>query len=120
MDRTQNFKEEDIENNKGISCFAYLGFLFVMPLFAASDSPFARFHANQGLVLMIDQMILIVLILIAHLLAPVVPSVFPIVRTLLLLILYVFSIFSIVFGIVNTLKGKAKELPLIGGTKILK
>ena len=91
-----------------------------MPLFAASDSAFARFHANQGLVLLIDQMILMVFILIAHLLAPVVPSVFPIVRTLLLVLLYVFSIFSILYGMVNTLHGKAKELPLIGGTKILK
>ena len=120
MDRTQEFKEEDIQSNKGICCFAYLGFLFVIPLFAASDSAFARFHANQGLVLLIDQMILMVFILISHLLAPVVPSVFPIVRTLLLVVLYVFSIFSIFYGMVNTLRGKAKELPLIGSTKVLK
>lgn len=120
MNRTAEFKQEDIDSNKGISCFAYVGFLFVMPLFAASDSPFARFHANQGLVLLIDQMVLMVFILVSHVLSPVVPSVFPIVRLILFVVLYVFSIFSIIYGIANTLRGKAKELPLVGRTKILR
>ena len=47
MDRTNEFNRMDIEENKGISCFAYFGFMFIMPLWAASDSPYAQFHAQH-------------------------------------------------------------------------
>ncbi len=120
MDRTNQFENKDISENKGISAFAYFGLLFILPYFAASDSPFARFHANQGIVLFINQLIMCVFILISHILSSVLPSIFPIVRTLLLFVLYGFSIFYIIYGVVNTLKGKAKELPFIGQMRVLR
>ena len=120
MDRTNEFSKEDIKNNKGIACFAYFGLLFIMPLFSAGDSPFARFHANQGMVLAMDEIILIIFILIANLLSPIVPSVFPYVRLLLCVILFGGMLFSVIYGVVNTLRGKAKELPIIGKTTVLR
>jgi len=41
----------DIEKNKGMAILAYI--CFIIPLLAAPKSPFARFHANQGLLVFI-------------------------------------------------------------------
>ena len=50
-DSTAQFSKEDIEQNKVMSVLAYFGFLVIVPIVAAKNSPFARFHSNQGLVL---------------------------------------------------------------------
>lgn len=44
------FDEEDIEKNKYIAVFAYLPFLFIIPLFLKRESQFCQKHARQGLV----------------------------------------------------------------------
>ena len=50
-DTTSQFDPQDINNNKGMSVLAYIGFLFLVPLLACPNSKFARYHTNQGLVL---------------------------------------------------------------------
>ncbi len=117
MDRTHEFNKNDIAENKGISCFAYFGFMFIMPLWAASDSPYAQFHANQGIVLAINELVLCVLMFVSHILTAYF-SVFRIVRTILWMVLFFGMVFYISYGVINTMKGKAKELPLIGSIKI--
>ena len=119
MDRTDEFNRTDIEENKGISSFAYFGFLFIMPLWAASDSPFAQFHANQGKILAINELFMCVMIFVSHALAVanIMPDIFRILRTILCLTLFVGMFFYVIYGVVNALRGKAKELPFIG-TKI--
>lgn len=52
-DTTESFDRDDIAKNKGMAVLSYIWILFIIPLFAAKDSKFARFHANQGLVLFI-------------------------------------------------------------------
>ena len=52
-DCTSKFKESDIEQNKVLSLFSYLGILFLIPLLACKDSNYAKFHINQGLKLWI-------------------------------------------------------------------
>lgn len=47
------FNTEDVNGNKVFGILAYIGILFLVPLFAAKDSQYARFHTNQGLVLFI-------------------------------------------------------------------
>lgn len=42
---------------KGVAIFAYFGLFCLIPLLKAKGSPYARFHANQGIVLMIFQCI---------------------------------------------------------------
>jgi uncharacterized membrane protein len=46
---------EDIEKNKVNAVLSYLGILIIVPLLSedAKKSPFAQFHLNQGLVLLI-------------------------------------------------------------------
>lgn len=121
MDRTSEFNKMDIEENKGISCFSYFGFLFIMPLWAASDSPFAQFHAKQGKILAINELFMCVMIFVSHTLAVsnIMPEIFRILRTILCLVLFLGMFFYVTYGAVNAMRGKARELPLIG-TKVKK
>ena len=47
------FNSEDVQNNKVMGILAYFGILFLIPLLAAKDSQYARFHTNQGILLFI-------------------------------------------------------------------
>ena len=105
-DITDQFDKDDIEKNKVMGLLAYI--LFFIPLLAAKDSPFARYHANQGLVLFLAA-ILSSVILIIPILGWIIAPILSIVITVL-----------VVIGIINALNGKAKELPIIGKFKILK
>ena len=119
-DTTSQFDPQDINNNKGMSVLAYIGFLFLVPLLACPNSKFARYHTNQGLVLFIFMVIFNVLsnvltsilIEISPMLVLIVSGVFGIL-TLLLCI-------SALIGIIRAAKGQMKPLPIIGGIRILK
>ena len=82
--------------------------IFLIPLLAAKDSKFARFHTNQGLVLFLCGIIASVV--------AVIPVIGWIVAPIAGLVITVLAI----IGIINALNGKAKELPVIGKFKILK
>ena len=116
MDKTSQFLQKDISENKGISALAYLGLLFIVPYFAASDSPFAQFHARQGFALMLSEFIFILLIFVVRLLSAFV-SIFSLVTFILFFAFFIYVWFFTIYGIVNTLKGKAKVLPFIGSKK---
>ncbi len=105
-DTTGDFDAADIEKNKVMAVLAYI--IFLIPLLAAKDSPFAKFHTNQGLVLFIGA--------IASSIIAAIPIIGWIVAPILGLAVTILSI----IGIVNALGGKAKELPIIGKFKILK
>ena len=105
-DTTDQFDKDDIEKNKAMGLLAYI--LFFIPLLAAKDSPFARYHANQGLVLFICGLISSVLWII------------PILGWIIAPILSIVITVLAVIGIINAVNGKAKELPIIGKYKILK
>ena len=111
-DHTSEMEEKDIADNKVMAILAYLWILFLIPLFAAKESKFARFHANQGIILFIAS----IAVGIASFILGLIPIVGAIIGWLLIICLFVFYI----LGIVNAVQGKAKELPFIGGIKILK
>lgn len=127
-DSTSQFDPDDIQKNKGISILAYFGILFLIPLFAAPQSKFARFHSNQGLVLCIFAAGYGILTgIITGILGSIAAATYSlamigvssVVTILLSLVGIVFLVFAIL-GIINAATGKAKELPLIGKIKILK
>lgn len=105
-DTTAEYSREDIEKNKVMAVLAYI--IFLIPLLAAKDSPFAKFHTNQGLVLFLGA--------IASSIIAVIPIIGWIVAPILGLVVTILAI----IGIINALGGKAKELPIIGKFKILK
>ena len=115
FDDTSAFDPADIESNKVMGILSYLSWLVLIPLIAAPKSPFARFHANQGLILAIIE-IAFGIVLGALSLIPVIGIVFNIILSLLGLVFLLFSI----LGIVNAANGKAKELPVIGKIRLIK
>ena len=114
-DYTASFDQNDIQQNRVMGVLSYLGILVLIPLFAARESPFARFHCNQGIVLALAEVILSFAVRIFGRLL-LVGWIIRLVGGLGGLALFVFAI----MGIVNAINGKAKELPLVGGFQILK
>lgn len=125
-DNTSDFDKTDIEQNKVMALLSYLGILVLIPIFAAKESKFARFHANQGLVLCI---VWFAWIIADSILTAIFRAIFwrglgmwgvySLCATLLNLVYIVFTVLAII-GIINALNGRAKELPVIGKYKILK
>lgn len=101
------FTEEDIQSNKVVSALAYI--LFFLPLIICADSSFGKFHANQGLLLLITGIA-------GNIILGIVPVVGWVLMPFFSLVVFIVG----VMGLVNTLQGKAKELPVIGKYKILK
>ena len=102
-----------------MAILAYLSFLVFIPMFAAKESRFARFHANQGLVLFIIEAAYGILYAILS-------AIIFAISWRLLFLLTIISILCLVFvvlaviGIINASKGEKKELPVIGKIRILK
>lgn len=111
-DTTAEFDANDIQENKVFAILAYLGILFIVPLLAAPNSRFARYHTNQGLVLFITWFAVLILSFIFRLI--------PILGIIISVLLYLSILALLVIGIVNASQGKAKELPLIGSIKLIK
>lgn len=114
-DVTASFDPADINANKVMGVLAYLSILVLIPIFAAPKSRFARYHANQGLILLILEAAVNVVFFLIGFIAGLIGigfiSIFlGIIHSLLNLAVLALSI----LGIVNTAQGKAKPLPLIG------
>lgn len=119
-DTTDSFDAKDVTDNKAMGILAYFGPLCFIPMFAAKGSKFARFHANQGLILLIACAAYYIAgaILSAILLAISWRLYF--ISAIIYWVAAVFFTVLAVLGIINAAKGRAKELPLIGKIKILK
>ena len=125
-DDTSAFDPADIESNKVMGILSYLSWLVLIPLIAAPKSPFARFHANQGLLLCIAMFGWIIAdsVLTALLRAILwrglgLWSIYSLCGTVLNLVYIVFTVLAVI-GIINALNGRAKELPIIGKYRLLK
>ena len=123
-DTTADFDVADINSNKLMGVLAYFGLLVLVPIFAAPKSKFARFHANQGLVLAITEVAWSILLpVIRKILWAILGSnlwtIYSLLSTVLGLVSIVFFVLAII-GIINAANGKAKELPIIGKFKLLK
>jgi len=94
----------DVEQNKIMAVIAYLVCLSVVPLFLAKDSPYARFHTNQGMVLLIGWTLTYFVQMISHgfFIAFITGGI-----QLCLLVLAL-------LGILNASQGKMRRLPIIG------
>lgn len=142
-DSTSEYDPNDISQNKVYAILAYIGILFLVPILGAPKSKFARFHANQGIVLFIAEAALGIVSTIfslifgalktafmtAHVVANltggisfpyVLVSIISVIFTIVFVIIGIFLLFLVIIGIINAAQGKAKEVPLLGKLKILK
>jgi uncharacterized membrane protein len=99
---------QDIEKNKVYAVLAYIGILFLVPLLAAKDSPYAKFHTNQGLVLFLLEVALSVI------------SWIPVLGWIVGVVGWIAVAVFLIMGIVNAAQGECKPLPIIGEIEIIK
>ena len=93
---------KDVEQNKVFAAIGYLGILFLVPMLAAPKSPYAQFHAKQGMVLFITALIMSVVLAI------------PILGWVIGGLGEIFVIVLMIMGILNAVNGQEKPLPVIG------
>lgn len=119
-DYTTEYDQADIKNNKTFAALSYIAFLFLIPILAAPNSKFARFHSNQGLVLFIVSVVcsvvLSILRIVMYSIADPLGKILSVISWVVGLLLLVLAI----IGIINAVQEKAKELPIIGKIKLLK
>jgi uncharacterized membrane protein len=107
-------EEADIQQNKVFAVLAYIGILFLVPLLAAPNSKFARYHTNQGIVLFLSA-VAVYFVLVVVLAMPLINLL-----TLPLHLVVPVLIFALmIIGIINAASGHYKPLPWIGHFRIL-
>jgi len=117
VDTTGEFDSDDIVQNKAMAILAYI--IFAIPLLAAKESKFVRYHTNQGLVLTIA-------FTAYGIVYDVVSDIILMISWRLRFLVMMLGLMSMVFvalmviGIVNAANGRAKELPVIGKIRLLK
>ena len=101
-------------NGKVFGILSYIGILWILGL-AADQTPFAKFHANQGLVLFLAEIVIGI--------AGGILSFIPFIGFIGGIVSGLGSLASLVLmilGIVNVAQGEMKPLPVIGGITIIK
>lgn len=106
-------------NDKIYGVLSYIGILWLVGLLAGKTE-FAKFHANQGLVLFLAELILGVVAGIASAILLFVPVIGSIIGGLLTAVVSLGSLALMIVGIVNVVQGQMKPLPVIGGIRIIK
>lgn len=121
-DHTSEFDELDIEDNKGFALMAYLGLLILVPVFGAHESRYARFHVSQGLNLLLSFLLFsaamaVMLALLSWI--PMFQNVFTAVFDIAEALAGLICLWLMGRGIIDANKGRARELPIVGGFRIL-
>lgn len=113
------FDAKDIEKNKMMAGLGYI--IFFLPMIVMNDSKFARFHANQILLLLIPEVAITV---IGTMLSTVLFASFSFgLASLISFITLAFSLAIGVVAIINMIaafRGEAKRVPFIGHITIIK
>lgn len=97
-----NDKQEKPQKINGMAILSYLGILVLVPLLAAKNDSFVKFHAQQGLVLLIFGMVGMFIVVI------------PILGWILSPIISLTWLVFVILGILNVVANKKQKLPLIG------
>ena len=113
----QQFDPEDIESGRATAGLAYI--IFFIPLVTASGSQYGKFHANQGLLLLIASIALSIVLRI--LMAILVHGYFGWgLYSLISMICWAVMAFIGIVGLISGFTGKARELPFIGKIRLIK
>ncbi|WP_017473348.1 DUF4870 domain-containing protein [Amphibacillus jilinensis] len=108
MEEAKAVDQNDVQQNKNIAMIAYL--IFFIPLLAAKESKFARYHANQGLNLFIFSAAINIL-----------GSLIPVIGGFFIIPVGMFIALALmIVGMLNANKGLQQPLPVIGSFEIIK
>ncbi|MFA5200576.1 MAG: hypothetical protein WC442_06745 [Candidatus Omnitrophota bacterium] len=93
----------EVQEGKFFAVISYINFLCIITLLLKRENKFALFHAKQGLVIFVAEVVVFIV------------SVVPVLGLLLGLPGFiVFTVFS-VWGIIEAWQGRLKRLPLVAG-----
>lgn len=102
------FTQEDIQKNKGMAILAYIIFFVPLLVDGAKDSPFVKFHVNQGLLLVLGYLALSVIGMV-----PILGWIISVLGWLVLVVIHLITL-------IGAANGQAKKLPLLGDIKLIK
>lgn len=131
-DYTNQYAPQDIQEGRVMSILAYFGILFFLPLVVTPNSKYGRFHANQGLLLLLWGVAVGVVNGILYAICRVIfgQEVWGIyvgmsgagsfIYGLLSFLISVPGIYLFIVGLINAINNRAKELPFIGKIRIIK
>lgn len=106
-------------SEKGMGVLCYISLLCLIPLITGK-TPFVKYHANQGLVLLITSLICGAVSTICSLVLRIIPLLGGIVAGLISGVLGLAVLALAIIGIINVVNGETKPLPVIGGITLLK
>lgn len=109
-DETYRFDPNEIRSTTSLCILCYFGPLFLVPMFVNKNSPYTKFHVNQGIVFLLLSAILGVVSRIL--------SWIPFIGALISSVIGISIFVLMIIGIVNAAQGKAKRLPIIGNIDI--
>ena len=112
LDYTDRFKEQDRVDNRMMAMLSYV--IPPIPFIAERHSEYVKFHSNQGMNLFVWWLLITAFISVVDTAFPWegVTDFFSLVTNILLVSL-------IAFGIINTLKDFARELPIVSKLNII-
>ena len=124
-DCTGEFEPEDLSSsNKWAYILSYLWILFFLPLLVCPNSRVGKFHANQGLVLLIfSAAVWVVSAIVGALVLLPVPfagAIFGTLSRLISLAGTIIHIAAFFYELINILNEKAVELPILGKYRLIK
>lgn len=90
--------QKDVAENKTVACLSYIWILFLIPLLGKKDSKFCQWHAKQGLILFLVEVIGSLIFWI------------PFFGWLALILVIILA----VMGVLKTLAGEYWEMPVLG------
>lgn len=102
----------DVRENKFLCILCYIGFLFVIPLVAKPQSRYVKYHANQGLLLFLFEIVVGFVTSMFSLVFGIIHLGF--IAGIVNLALSALSLFFMVYGIIATCEGHIKPLPVLG------
>lgn len=111
---------QDINENKIMAILAYLGILVLAPLLSRPNSKFARFHANQGLLICLLAVSYGFLQMLLSILFYSISWSIGIMMSTVMACGSIVFIVLVIIGIINVVNGEMKELPIIGKYRLIK
>ena len=107
--RTDSYtSRQNIRRSSRLSLLSYFGILFLIPLILHNDDPFARFHANQGLVLFLFEAAV-------NIAAGLIPL-----GGLVRLAGGIVTVLCMIRGVRSVLAGRMDKLPVIGDFRLIR
>ena len=110
----ESIPEADIASGRILAAVAYLPALCFVGLFAAPDNRFVGFHARQGLLLFLSEIVGAVVISLFDASLGAIPVVGFLVGAILKFVLWFGFLGATVYGVIKGANGEAARIPYLG------